>query len=233
MAGRGARLRPAGGRGPGPATGRAAGALRARRRPNPAAPHAPPTRSGARWSTDPRCVLSIVDDYAYIPGPWRAEGDTPTSSGVPTSHYASVQLSGEAEPVDDPAAKAALLQRQVERFQPAGETAEIAAHDGPFHRMLKGIRGVVLHVESVTAKFKYGDNKSVSLNLNRCRCRARSPAGWSKGPVPGPGHGRPTTPPHATARRNPDGAGNPQFRLKLRTRDVGHSWLRPVTGSLV
>lgn len=112
---------------------------------------------------DPRCVLSIVDDYAYIPGPWRVEGDTPTSSGVPTSHYASVQLSGEAELVDDPAAKAALLQRQVEHFQPAGGTAEIAAHDGPFHRMLKGIRGVVLHVESVTAKFKYGDNKSVSL----------------------------------------------------------------------
>ncbi|MGI8307899.1 FMN-binding negative transcriptional regulator [Saccharopolyspora hattusasensis] len=100
------------------------------------------TRPNPIWRAlehDPRRVLSIVDDYAYIPGPWWVEGDTPTSSGVPTSHYASVQLSGEAELVDAPAAKATLLQRQVERFQPAGGTAEIAAHDGPFHRMLKGI----------------------------------------------------------------------------------------------
>ncbi|MBB5155428.1 FMN-binding negative transcriptional regulator [Saccharopolyspora phatthalungensis] len=112
---------------------------------------------------DPHCVLSIVDDYAYIPGPWRVEGDTPPSSGVPTSHYASVQLSGLAELVDDPAAKAALLQRQLEHFQPTGGTAEVTAHDGPFHRMLKGIRGVIVHVDSVTAKFKYSDNRSVQL----------------------------------------------------------------------
>ncbi|MCI2423786.1 FMN-binding negative transcriptional regulator [Saccharopolyspora sp. K220] len=112
---------------------------------------------------DPHCVLSIVDDYAYIPGPWRVEADTPPTSGVPTSHYASVQLSGTAELVDDPDVKAALLQRQIEHFQPAGGTAEVTAHDGPFHRMLKGIRGVIVHVESVTAKFKYGDNKSAAL----------------------------------------------------------------------
>ncbi|WP_010305708.1 hypothetical protein [Saccharopolyspora spinosa] len=51
----------------------------------------------------------------------------------------------------------------MEHFQPTGRTAEIAAHDGPFHRMLNGFHGVVLHIESVTAKFRYGDNKSVSL----------------------------------------------------------------------
>ncbi|WP_256413742.1 FMN-binding negative transcriptional regulator [Saccharopolyspora sp. ASAGF58] len=66
------------------------------------------TRPNPIWRAlehDPRRVLSIVDDYAYIPGPWWVEGDTPTSSGVPTSNYASVQLSGEAELVDAPAAK--------------------------------------------------------------------------------------------------------------------------------
>ncbi|MGP4017954.1 FMN-binding negative transcriptional regulator [Saccharopolyspora sp. 5N708] len=112
---------------------------------------------------DPRCLLSIVDDYAFIPGPWRTEADAPPTSGVPTSHYASVQLSGTAELVDDPDAKAALLQRQIEHFQPAGGTAEVTAHDGPFHRLLAGIRGVIVHVESATAKFKYGDNKPPAL----------------------------------------------------------------------
>ncbi|MDA3629536.1 FMN-binding negative transcriptional regulator [Saccharopolyspora oryzae] len=111
---------------------------------------------------DPHCVLSVVDDYAYIPGPWRAV-DVPPSSGVPTSHYASVQLSGTAELVDDPEGKAALLRRQIEHFQPAGGTDEVRAQDGPFHRMLKGIRGVVVHVESVTAKFKYDDHKPVEM----------------------------------------------------------------------
>ncbi|MGW3470329.1 FMN-binding negative transcriptional regulator [Saccharopolyspora sp. NPDC000995] len=71
------------------------------------------------WRTlehDPRCALSIVDVYAYIPGPSRVEGDTLTSAGVPTSHYANVQLSDEAELVDDPAAMAALLQPPGEAF---------------------------------------------------------------------------------------------------------------------
>lgn len=111
---------------------------------------------------DPHCVLSVVDDYAFIPGPWRAV-DVPPSSGVPTSHYASVQLSGTAELVDDLEAKAALLRQQVEHFQPDGGTAEVRAQDGPFYRMLKRIRGVVVHVESVTAKFKYDDHKLVEL----------------------------------------------------------------------
>lgn len=112
---------------------------------------------------DPRCVLSIVDDYAYVPGPWRAEGDTPPSSGVPTSHYAAVQLSGTAELVDDSEAKATLLREQLAHFQPAGGTDAVRADEGPFHRMLPGIRGVVLHIESVTAKFKYDAHKSVEL----------------------------------------------------------------------
>ena len=112
---------------------------------------------------DPRCVLSIVDDYAYVPGPWRAEGGTPPSSGVPTSHYAAVQLSGIAELVDDPEAKAALLREQLAHFQPAGGTDPVRADEGPFHRMLPGIRGVVLHIESVTAKFKYDAHKSAEL----------------------------------------------------------------------
>ncbi|MFC7340865.1 FMN-binding negative transcriptional regulator [Saccharopolyspora griseoalba] len=112
---------------------------------------------------DPRCVLSVVDDYAYVPGPWRAEGATSPSAGVPTSHYAAVQLSGTAELIDDPERKAALLREQMAHFQPDGGTDPVRPEEGPFHRMLPGIRGVVLHVESVTAKFKYDAHKSAEL----------------------------------------------------------------------
>jgi transcriptional regulator len=110
--------------------------------------------------SDPHCVLTVIGDYAYIPGPWRATGDSPTSNGVPTSYYASVQISATAELIDDPMAKAALLRRQMAHFQPDGATAPISASEPPFNRMLPGLRGMILHVESVAAKFKYDDNKA-------------------------------------------------------------------------
>jgi transcriptional regulator len=108
---------------------------------------------------DPRVTLSVVDDYAFIPTTWRAPEGTPPEQGVPTSYYAAVQLRCEAELVDDPDEKAALLRRQLAHFQPTGSYAEVAAGEPPYGRLLSGIRGLRLHVVGVTAKFKYDDNK--------------------------------------------------------------------------
>lgn len=112
---------------------------------------------------DPRCVLTVLGDAAFIPGPRRTTGGTPTARGVPTSDYTSVQLSGTAELVDDPKVKAELLQRQLHHFQPDAGTAPVTTEEPPFDRLLNGLRGIVLHVEAVTAKFKYGDNKPVEM----------------------------------------------------------------------
>jgi transcriptional regulator len=108
---------------------------------------------------DPRVTLSVVDDYAFIPTTWRAPQGTPPEQGVPTSYYAAVQLRCEAELVDDPAEKAALLLRQLAHFQPAGDHADVAVGQPPYGRLLSGIRGLRLHVVGVTAKFKYDDRK--------------------------------------------------------------------------
>jgi transcriptional regulator len=113
--------------------------------------------------SDPRCVLAVTGDYTFVPGPWRVTGDTPTEHGVPTSYHSSVQISGVAELVDDPAAKVALLRRQIDHFQPEGGSAPITPTDPPYGRMLSGLRGIILHIESVTAVFKYDDNKPVEL----------------------------------------------------------------------
>lgn len=109
---------------------------------------------------NPEVVLSVVDDYAFVPGPWQADPDVPPEHGVPTSFYAAVQLRCHAHLVDDPAGKAALLNRQVGHFQPEGGTAEAAAGEGPFGRMLSGIRGLRLEVTGVRAKFKYAGKRS-------------------------------------------------------------------------
>lgn len=112
---------------------------------------------------NPDVVLSVVDDYVYVPGPWQAESGTPSEHGVPTSLYASVQLRCRAHLVDDPARKAALLNRQVGHFQPEGGSARAAAGEAPYGRLLSGIRGLRLEVTGVRAKFKYAGKRSESV----------------------------------------------------------------------
>jgi transcriptional regulator len=107
----------------------------------------------------PRALLTVVDDYTYVPSAWQAEPGTPTELGVPTSYYATVQLSCDVEVVDDPEAKAAILRDQLAHFEPDGGYLEPDASHEHFRRRLPGIRGLVLTVTSVRGKFKYGGNK--------------------------------------------------------------------------
>ncbi|WP_030814669.1 FMN-binding negative transcriptional regulator [Streptomyces sp. NRRL S-337] len=114
-------------------------------------------------SDHPQVLLSVVDDYTFIPGPWQAEEGKPPEHGVPTSFYAAVQLSCTAHVVDDPEAKAALLQRQMGHFQPEGGSAPVTAGEAPYGRLLSGIRGLRLEVHEIRAKFKYGGKRSETV----------------------------------------------------------------------
>jgi transcriptional regulator len=111
----------------------------------------------ANIDADPNVVVTVVDDYAYVPTTWRAKAGGHDEDGVPTSYYAAVQLRCRAEVVDDPAGKADLLTRQLAHFQPAGDHADVAVGALPYGRMLPGIRGLRLHVTGVAAKFKFDD----------------------------------------------------------------------------
>ncbi|MEH0580994.1 MULTISPECIES: FMN-binding negative transcriptional regulator [Streptomyces] len=116
------------------------------------------------WNTiehDPNVTFTVIGDYAFIPGPWRAGPDMPATDGVPTSYYAAVQFTCQAHIVDDPEAKAELLRRQLAHFQPDGDHAPVAVGQAPYGRMLSGIRGLRLEVTDVKAKFKYDDDEPV------------------------------------------------------------------------
>ncbi|MQY34523.1 hypothetical protein SRB17_24930 [Streptomyces sp. RB17] len=116
------------------------------------------------WQTiehDPNVTFTVIGDYAFIPGPWRAQPGTAPTDGVPTSYYAAVQFTCRAQIVDDPEAKADLLRRQLAHFQPDGDHAPVAVDQPPYGRMLSGIRGLRLEVTDVRAKFKYDDHKPV------------------------------------------------------------------------
>ncbi|MEU6127461.1 FMN-binding negative transcriptional regulator [Streptomyces sp. NPDC047123] len=123
-------------------------------RPNPVWP---------ALEADPEVLLSVVDDYVYVPGPWQAPPDIPAEHGVPTSFYAAVQLRCTARIVDDPAEKADVLNRQVDHFQPEGGSARAAAGEAPYGRMLSGIRALILDVTDVRAKFKYASHKPAEV----------------------------------------------------------------------
>ncbi|PZH03709.1 transcriptional regulator [Streptomyces sp. NTH33] len=112
---------------------------------------------------NPQVLLSVVDDYVYVPGPWQADPGGPPEHGVPTSFYAAVQLRCTAHVVDDPREKAELLNRQLGHFQPEGGSARAAAGEAPYGRLLPGIRGLRLEVTGVRAKFKYAGKRSAEV----------------------------------------------------------------------
>ncbi|WP_406097351.1 FMN-binding negative transcriptional regulator [Streptomyces sp. NBC_01013] len=110
---------------------------------------------------DPNVTFTVIGDYAFIPGPWRAKPGTPPAEGVPTSYYAAVQFACRATVVDDPEAKALLLRRRLAHVQPDGDHAPVAVGRPPYGRMLPGIRGLRLEVTEAVATFKYDDHKPV------------------------------------------------------------------------
>jgi transcriptional regulator len=105
-----------------------------------------------------RVVLSVADDWAFIPSSWKAIGDEDPELGIPTTYYGAVQLAGIATVHDErtaPGHVAAILRRQLAAFQPGiGVADPVEAHAAK----LLGILGIEIRVEQVIAKFKYGGN---------------------------------------------------------------------------
>jgi transcriptional regulator len=107
----------------------------------------------------PRALLTVIGDYTYIPAAWGAAPGTPPERGVPTSYYATVQLSCDVRVLADPAETLNVLSAQLRHFEPAGGYLPPDIDDDHYRRRLPGIWGIELTVTSVRAKFKYGGNK--------------------------------------------------------------------------
>ena len=106
----------------------------------------------------PRVLMSVAGDWAFIPSAWKAIGDEDPLLGIPTTYYAAVQLEGGATVVSDPGEVAAILHRQLAATQPELEIADpLDAHEA----QLRTIRGVRIAIAQVRAKFKYGGNLDV------------------------------------------------------------------------
>jgi transcriptional regulator len=104
---------------------------------------------------EPRAIMSVAGDWAFVPSDWKAIGDEDPALGIPTTYYAAVQLRGRADVRREPSDVAAVLRRQLSVLQPS---TPIADPEVAHLSRLRSIRAVVLSVEDVVAKFKYGGN---------------------------------------------------------------------------
>ncbi len=106
----------------------------------------------------PRVLMSVAGDWAFIPSSWKAIGEEDPLLGVPTTYYAAVQLEGSATIAADPGEIARVLRRQLGALQPDLDIADpLTAHEAE----LRTIRAVRIAIEEVRAKFKYGGNVDV------------------------------------------------------------------------
>jgi transcriptional regulator len=103
---------------------------------------------------NPRALMSVAGDWAFIPGAWKAIGDEDPTRGIPTTYYAAVQVTGECRVDTDPDAIASVLVTQLADTDPHGEYVAPTEHAA----RLRQIRGIRLTIEDVRAKFKYGGN---------------------------------------------------------------------------
>ena len=106
----------------------------------------------------PRVLLSVAGDWAFIPSSWKAVGEEDPLLGIPTTYYAAVQVQGSATVVSAVGEVAAILRRQLAVIQPGLEVADpLVAHE----EQLRTIRGIRIAIEQVRAKFKYGGNVDI------------------------------------------------------------------------
>ena len=103
---------------------------------------------------NPRVVLSVAGDWAYIPGRWKQIGDEDPRRGIPTTYYGAVQLTGDAAVLDEPDAIAATLSAQIGELEPDGDYVDPIEHGA----RLRTIRAIEIVITDVRAKFKYGGN---------------------------------------------------------------------------
>jgi transcriptional regulator len=109
----------------------------------------------AALAEQPRVVMSVAGDWAYIPSEWKAIGDEDPLLGIPTTYYAAVQLIGTARVDTEPAAVAAVLRRQLAATQPG---IAVADPEEAHAAKLRAIAAITISVEETRAKFKYGGN---------------------------------------------------------------------------
>ncbi|MBI3890548.1 MAG: GNAT family N-acetyltransferase [Candidatus Wallbacteria bacterium] len=95
-----------------------------------------------------------AEPLAWIPSHWRH----PEMACPATTYYRSVMVRGPLRLVEDLSEKASALQKMMEKYQPGGGHAAIAAGDPRYRGPLEAIQVTSLSLAEATTKVKVGQN---------------------------------------------------------------------------
>jgi transcriptional regulator len=104
---------------------------------------------------NPACMFTVVSAFTYVPTSWEAPPGTAPEWGIPTSHYATVQLECTARITDDETEIRQILSEQLGVMQPDQPYGDPTSQDAPYPTELRQIRGLELRINAAKAKFKF------------------------------------------------------------------------------
>lgn len=103
---------------------------------------------------DPHVSFTVAKEYAIIPSYFT----DPKLACPASAYFKSVMVRGRVEKVDDPAEKARAFTLFMEKLQPEGGYAPITPEDPDYAGQLKAVALCRIVPETVSAKFKFGQN---------------------------------------------------------------------------
>lgn len=104
--------------------------------------------------TDPRVTFAVTKEFAIIPSYF----SDPKLACPATAFFKSVLARGHATLVDDLQEKAHAFSAFMAKLQPEGGYDPIDPSDDEYRKNLLGVALIKLEVESLSAKFKFGQN---------------------------------------------------------------------------
>jgi hypothetical protein len=105
-------------------------------------------------ATEPRVTFTVSQQFAIIP----SYATDPELACPASTYFKSVVIRGYARIVEDLEEKAAALEAFMRKLQPEGGYKKIRADVPAYVQRLKGVAVVRIDIESLTAKFKFGQN---------------------------------------------------------------------------
>jgi nitroimidazol reductase NimA-like FMN-containing flavoprotein (pyridoxamine 5'-phosphate oxidase superfamily) len=106
-----------------------------------------------------RASFLVVDPHAFLPSTFF----DPENACPATQFFKSVLVKGRVRLVADPQEKARALQALMAKLQPEGGYDPISSENPRYQAALRGVAVIALAMESVTGKFKLGQNLSPEL----------------------------------------------------------------------
>ncbi|WP_372637821.1 pyridoxamine 5'-phosphate oxidase family protein [Cohnella sp.] len=105
-------------------------------------------------AADPRAEFVVYQAHAFIPSYFT----DPYLACPATVFFRSVRIRGTVSQVEEPAEKASALAALLRNMQPEGGHSPIDAADPRYASSLRGVAVMRLEPESLTGKFKFGQN---------------------------------------------------------------------------